>query len=48
MVASVIRMRTPSAMFMSRGAATMRRPQVSSKLQEAMQYVLLDSIAPTG
>ncbi|KAJ5322000.1 uncharacterized protein N7506_011130 [Penicillium brevicompactum] len=37
MVASAIRMRTPSAMFMSRGAATMRRPQVSSKLQEVMQ-----------
>ncbi|CAG7952882.1 unnamed protein product [Penicillium nalgiovense] len=37
MVASAIRMRTPSAMFMSRGAATMRRPQVSSKLQEVIQ-----------
>lgn len=39
MVASAIRMRTPSAMFMSRGAAAMRRPQVSSKLQEVIQYV---------
>ncbi|CAG8894951.1 unnamed protein product [Penicillium egyptiacum] len=37
MVASAIRMRTPSAMFMSRGAAAMRRPQVSSKLQEVIQ-----------
>ncbi|KAJ5541881.1 Dihydrolipoamide acetyltransferase long form [Penicillium sp. DV-2018c] len=37
MVASAIRMRTPGAMFMSRGAAAMRRPQVSSKLQEVIQ-----------
>ncbi|KAG0156591.1 hypothetical protein PDIDSM_3772 [Penicillium digitatum] len=40
MVASAIRMRTPSAMFMSRGAAAMRRPQVSSKLQEVIQAQL--------
>ncbi|KAJ5790215.1 uncharacterized protein N7518_007226 [Penicillium psychrosexuale] len=37
MVASAIRMRTPGAMFMSRGAVAMRRPQVSSKLQEAIR-----------
>lgn len=44
MVASAIRMRTPSAMFVSRGAATVRRPQVSSKLQEVMKYVLLNQL----
>lgn len=41
MVAAAVRMRTPSAMFMSRGAAAMRRPQVSYKFQEVIQYVLL-------
>ncbi|KAJ5232110.1 Dihydrolipoyllysine-residue acetyltransferase component of pyruvate dehydrogenase complex [Penicillium chermesinum] len=40
MVAAVARMRTPSAMFMSRGAVSMRRPQVSSKLQEVIQTQL--------
>jgi pyruvate dehydrogenase E2 component (dihydrolipoamide acetyltransferase) len=37
MVAAV-RMRTPGAMFLSRGAASMRRPQVSYKFQEVMKY----------
>ncbi|OQD70519.1 hypothetical protein PENDEC_c023G00789 [Penicillium decumbens] len=37
MVAAAVRMRTPSAMFLSRGAASMRRPQVSYKFQEVMQ-----------
>jgi pyruvate dehydrogenase E2 component (dihydrolipoamide acetyltransferase) len=41
MVAAAVRMRTPSAMFMSRGAASMRRPQVSYKFQEVIQYALL-------
>lgn len=41
MVAAAVRMRTPSAMFMSRGAAAMRRPQVSYKFQEVIQYALL-------
>lgn len=41
MVAAAVRMRTPSAMFLSRGAASMRRPQVSYKFQEVMQYVPL-------
>ncbi|OGE49155.1 hypothetical protein PENARI_c023G02926 [Penicillium arizonense] len=40
MVASAVRMRTPSAMFMSRGAAAMRRPQVSYKFQEVIQNQL--------
>ncbi|KAJ5610150.1 hypothetical protein N7510_006869 [Penicillium lagena] len=40
MVASAVRMRTPSAMFMARGAASMRRPQVSYKFQEVMQSQL--------
>ncbi|KAJ5698018.1 Dihydrolipoyllysine-residue acetyltransferase component of pyruvate dehydrogenase complex [Penicillium macrosclerotiorum] len=40
MVAAAVRMRTPSAMFMSRGAAAMRRPQVSYKFQEVMQAQL--------
>ena len=39
MVAAAVRMRTPSAMFMSRGAASLRRPQVSYKFQEVIQYV---------
>lgn len=38
MVAAAVRMRTPSAMFFARGAASMRRPQVSYKFQEVMQY----------
>ncbi|KAJ5661435.1 Dihydrolipoyllysine-residue acetyltransferase component of pyruvate dehydrogenase complex [Penicillium maclennaniae] len=37
MVASAVRMRTPSAMFLSRGAASMRRPQVSYKFQEVLK-----------
>ncbi|KAJ5169259.1 Dihydrolipoyllysine-residue acetyltransferase component of pyruvate dehydrogenase complex [Penicillium canariense] len=40
MVAAAVRMRIPSAMFMSRGAASMRRPQVSYKFQEVMQSQL--------
>ncbi|CEJ54923.1 Putative Ribosomal protein [Penicillium brasilianum] len=40
MVAAAVRMRTPSAMFMSRGAASMRRPQVSYKFQEIIQNQL--------
>lgn len=39
MVAAAVRMRTPSAMLMARGAAPMRRPQVSYKFQEVIQYV---------
>ncbi|KAJ5081293.1 Dihydrolipoyllysine-residue acetyltransferase component of pyruvate dehydrogenase complex [Penicillium alfredii] len=38
MVAAAVRMRTPSAML--RGAASMRRPQVSYKFQEVMQSQL--------
>ncbi|EPS27210.1 Dihydrolipoyllysine-residue acetyltransferase component of pyruvate dehydrogenase complex [Penicillium oxalicum] len=40
MVAAAVRMRTPSAMFMSRGAASLRRPQVSYKFQEVIQSQL--------
>ncbi|KAF7718890.1 Dihydrolipoamide S-acetyltransferase [Penicillium ucsense] len=40
MVAAAVRMRTPSAMFMSRGAVSLRRPQVSYKFQEVMQSQL--------
>ncbi|KAJ5179234.1 Dihydrolipoyllysine-residue acetyltransferase component of pyruvate dehydrogenase complex [Penicillium capsulatum] len=40
MVAAAVRMRTPSAMLMARGAAPMRRPQVSYKFQEIIQSQL--------
>jgi hypothetical protein len=36
MVAAAVRMRTPA--MMARGAASMRRPQVSYKFQEVIQY----------
>jgi pyruvate dehydrogenase E2 component (dihydrolipoamide acetyltransferase) len=38
MVAAAVRMRTPA--MMARGAASMRRPQVSYKFQEVIQYAL--------
>ncbi|KAJ5927834.1 Dihydrolipoyllysine-residue acetyltransferase component of pyruvate dehydrogenase complex [Penicillium verhagenii] len=40
MVAAAARMRTPSAMFMARGATSMRRPQVAYKFQEVLQSQL--------
>ncbi|KAJ5889026.1 Dihydrolipoyllysine-residue acetyltransferase component of pyruvate dehydrogenase complex [Penicillium taxi] len=40
MVAAAVRMRTPSAMLMARGAAPMRRPQVSYKFQEVIKSQL--------
>lgn len=42
MVAAAARMRTPSAMFMIRGATPMRRPQAAYKFQEVLQYVPWD------
>ncbi|KAJ5885857.1 hypothetical protein N7504_011693 [Penicillium tannophilum] len=40
MVAAAARMRTPSAMFMIRGATPMRRPQAAYKFQEVLQTQL--------
>jgi len=40
MVAAAVRMRTPA--LMARGAASMRRPQVSYKFQEVIQYASSD------
>ncbi|KAI9372644.1 dihydrolipoamide acetyltransferase component of pyruvate dehydrogenase [Aspergillus egyptiacus] len=40
MVASAVRMRTPSAMFLSKGACSLRRPQVSYKFTAAIQQQL--------
>ncbi|KAJ5641817.1 Dihydrolipoyllysine-residue acetyltransferase component of pyruvate dehydrogenase complex [Penicillium lividum] len=40
MVAAAARMRTPSAMFMVRGATPMRRPQAAYKFQEVLQSQL--------
>ncbi|KAL4865367.1 hypothetical protein BDV12DRAFT_188235 [Aspergillus spectabilis] len=40
MVASAIRMRTPSATFLSKGACSLRRPQASYKFTAAIQHQL--------
>ncbi|KAL5340377.1 dihydrolipoamide acetyltransferase component of pyruvate dehydrogenase [Aspergillus crustosus] len=40
MVASAIRMRTPSATFLSKGAYSLRRPQASYKFTAAIQHQL--------
>jgi pyruvate dehydrogenase E2 component (dihydrolipoamide acetyltransferase) len=44
MVAAAARMRTPSAMFMVRGATPMRRPQAAYKFQDVLQYVQWDEL----
>ncbi|KAL3455797.1 2-oxoacid dehydrogenases acyltransferase-domain-containing protein [Aspergillus heterothallicus] len=40
MVASAVRLRTPSAMFLSKGASTLRRPQATYKFTAAIQQQL--------
>ncbi|KAL3471822.1 2-oxoacid dehydrogenases acyltransferase-domain-containing protein [Aspergillus californicus] len=40
MVASAVRMRTPSAMFFSKGASSLRRPQATYKFTAAIQHQL--------
>ncbi|KAI9930192.1 hypothetical protein ASPWEDRAFT_35484 [Aspergillus wentii DTO 134E9] len=37
MVASAVRMRTPSAMFLSKGASCLRRPQVAHRFKDVVQ-----------
>ena len=39
MVVSVVRMR-PGAMFLSKGATCLKRPQVVHRLKDAVQYVI--------